>query len=127
MSDFDQAAAKLKRLDGAITAVLPQGAEQAAKVLVKAVKRKAPRGATGDLVKSVKATKEKGGKNEGKWRVGVGVFYAWFVEYGHAGPKAGSPKTLAHPFFRPAIHQSQSAMNGAEEKVVLAASRKVTG
>ena len=30
------------------------------------------------------------------------VYYPAYVEYGHAGPRKGSPRTPPHPFIRPA-------------------------
>ena len=87
--------------------VLPAGAD----VLLNAVRDQAPQRSDGRHIKKKLETRIKSGP-DGPWAL-VGVWasgeeepVAYFVEYGHAGPKPAPP----HPYMAPAAEQAEVAV-----------------
>ena len=98
MSDFSRAANRLRRISPEVSRALPRAAREGAELLAEEVERRAPVDA-GDLKRTVDHRLVEQSATRVVWQTHVGRFYAYWVEYGHGGPKPAPP----HPFFRPAI------------------------
>ncbi len=91
--------------DTNVDAALAEGAG----VIAREMRRLAPV-KSGKLKSAIKVGKARNGRNGRQVTVGIhrrdfsgDDYYPAYVEYGHAGPRKGSPRTPPHPFIRPAF------------------------
>lgn len=120
MSDFDEAARTLLLMDKVIGASLPTAVAEAAQPVREEVERRAPRGATRELLGSIGDESDERSANRAVHRVFVSKYYAYFHEY-------GTSKMSARPFFRPSIDARKREAADIIARHVLRVSRKVTG
>lgn len=120
LKNMDVIRAKLKALPAKIARkILRRALREAGKTLQDEVIRRAPVGLTGNLADSIKVKDLRTEKGQVGAKVGVGAYYARFVE-------DGTIKMSAKPFARPAFDSTREKLVEEVDKAIAAGLEKVT-